>query len=369
MARRLLLLNGVAIVCVILFHATGFGFTAMFSWPHRYRHVSSPNYDQIGTTAYYALRLVEQMVVFAIPAFLFVSGFFISVLTGRNRATVDSGAIGARIKSLVIPYLLWSGIALLAIALQGRVLSGPRYLSAILTGSANPNYYYVPLLVQLYLLSPLIVLLAKWKWKLLLATTAIVQIFVYSLQYVVVLGLDIPVVSSMAAALPKWLFLAHLFWFTFGVVAGFQHQALKLVLERTKWILLPSLVGLFLVGVVEWELLLHWSGTPWSENRVTLIDGLYSGALILSFLAYADVRLPFSSSLLALGSRSYGIYLAHGLVMEFLARGLYHFAPWILGQQVLFQPILIVVGLLVPITLMSVVSRSPSRGLYGYVFG
>ena len=29
-------------LCVILFHATGFGFTAMFAWPHRYRasHVS-----------------------------------------------------------------------------------------------------------------------------------------------------------------------------------------------------------------------------------------------------------------------------------------------------------------------------------------
>ena len=93
MAKRLLLLNGVAIVCVILFHATGFGFTAMFAWAHRYREVSSPNFDAVGTGAYYAFRLIEQFVVFAIPAFLFVSGYFVSVASAAGLLT-QLGAAG-----------------------------------------------------------------------------------------------------------------------------------------------------------------------------------------------------------------------------------------------------------------------------------
>lgn len=368
MAKRLLLLNGVAIVCVILFHATGFGFTAMFAWAHRYRPVSSPNFDAVGTGAYYAFRLIEQFVVFAIPAFLFVSGFFVSVLTGRA-GSVNRKAIWARIRALLVPYFIWSAVLLTGMALQGRTFGGGQYVRMLLTGSTDPSYYYVPLLVQLYLLAPVIVLLARWRWKLLIGVTAAIQVGMYLLQYAIVLDVRDPGIRALAAALPKWLFVAHVFWFSAGVVAGFQHSAIKAALEPRRWMLLPALVTLFLIGFVEWELLLKWSGVPWRENRATLIDGLYAGTMILSFLVAQDLRLPKPDTLVWLGSQSFGIYLVHGVVMEYFSRGLYHAAPWILGQQWLFQPLLIALGLSVPLTLMWVVRRSPSRGLYSYVFG
>lgn len=369
MAKRLLLLNGVAIVCVILFHATGFGFTAMFAWAHRYREVSSPNFDAVGTGAYYAFRLIEQFVVFAIPAFLFVSGYFVSVLTGRSGSTINPRAIGARIRALIVPYLFWSAVVIVALALQGRVFGGGQYARMLLTGSTDPNYYYVPLLIQLYLVAPLIVFLARRHWKPLLAITACLQLSVYLLQYAIVLDVRDPAIRAAATMLPKWFFLAHLFWFSAGVVAGFQQQVFKTVLERSRGWLVPALGVLFVLGVIEWELLLNWSGSPWRENRATLIDGLYAATMILSFLAVANLRLPFPNTLVALGTQSFGIYLVHGIVMEYFSRGLYHFAPWILGQQWLFQPMLIALGLSVPLLLMWAVRRSPSRGLYSYVFG
>lgn len=369
MAKRLLLLNGVAISCVILFHATGYGFTAMFAWAHRYREVSSPNYDAVGTVPYYALRLVEQFVTFSIPAFLFVSGFFISVLAGRSRRIASRGAIGARIRGLLIPYLFWSAVTLLGLALGGRVFPVSRYLTLLATGALNPTYYYIPLLVQLYLVAPLIVVLANWNWKALLTATAALQVCVYVLQYAIVLRPDVAGVASAAAVLPKWLFLVQLFWFTFGVVAGFQQQALRHVLERRKWVLVSCLFGLFVLGVVEWELLLQWSGKPWIENRATLVDGLYSVAAVLSFLAFPDWKIPFANRLAALGAGSLGIYLVHGLVMEYFSRATYHVAPWILGWQILFQPMLIGLGLAVPLLLMGLVSRSRWSGLYKSVFG
>ena len=368
MAKRLLLLNGAAILCVVLFHATGFGYTAMFAWAHRYRPVAAPNYDEVGSAAYYGLRLIEQLTVFSIPAFLFVSGFFVAFLTGRNRPTVALATVGARVKSLLIPYLIWSVVVLLGFALQGRVFSGTQYLRLLLTGASDPSYYYVPLLIQLYLLAPLIVLAARWKWKALLATAAAIQLLVYFLQYVVVLRLDIPVVRPLAVTLPKWLFLVQLFWFTSGVIVGLHQQSLKPALERVRWTLLPALVVLFVLGFVEWELLLRASGRPWVENRVTLIDGIYAGTLILTFLAHSEIRLPFSAHLPGLAAKSFGIYLIHPLAMGYFSRGLYHLAPWILGQQWLFQPLVITVGLAVPLLLMALVNRSPMRGLYTYLF-
>jgi peptidoglycan/LPS O-acetylase OafA/YrhL len=369
MAKRLLLLNGMAIVGVILFHATGYGFTAMFSWAHRYRPVTSPNYDEIGTTAYYALRLVEQFVVFSIPAFLFVSGFFVSVLAGRTRATIDGRTVRARIRSLVVPYLFWSAVVLGALALQGRVFSETRYLAMLATGATNPNYYYVPLLVQFYLVAPLIVLLARRWWKPLLAATAVLQLAVYALQYVVVVGADVPTLTAIATALPKWFFGVQLFWFTVGVVAGFQQHAVKDFVTRTAWLWPGCAVFFFVLGVIEWEVLLRLSGHAWTENRVTIIDGLYAGTFILAFLSVLDVRPAFAGTLATLGAHSYGIYLVHGLAMEYFSRTVYHVTPWLLSQQALFVPLVIALGLAAPLLLMRLVRRSPVRGMYSYVFG
>jgi hypothetical protein len=69
MIRRLLYLNGLAVLGVILFHASGMGFVAMFAWTHRYLPVTAPNYDQMGSAAYYGLRVIEAIVTFSIPAF------------------------------------------------------------------------------------------------------------------------------------------------------------------------------------------------------------------------------------------------------------------------------------------------------------
>jgi surface polysaccharide O-acyltransferase-like enzyme len=370
LARRLLLLNGIAITGVILFHATGFGFTAMFFWPHQYRPVASPNFEAAGTAAYYGLRVMEQFAAsFCVPAFLFVAGFSVSVLTGRQRPTVHLSALRARMTHLLGPYLFWSAVVLIGFALEGRVFSVSRYVRLLLTGGTNPNYYFVPMLIQLYLATPIIVRLAKRNWKALLWTTGLLQVFVYAIQYPLVVAPEAPGVALLAAISPKWLFLVHVFWFVFGVVAGFQQETFKRALERFRSFLIPATAVLFVLGIVEWELLLQWSGQPWAENRPTIIDGLYTCGLILCIVGYSDVRLRVSNTLATLGGKSYGIYLVHGLVMEYLSRGLYHLAPWVLGQQILFQPMLIVLGLSVPLIMMSVFRRSPSRAFYAQVFG
>jgi hypothetical protein len=49
MVRKLLYLNGLAIIGVILFHTAGTGFTAMFAWGHRHLPDSVPVMSQVGS--------------------------------------------------------------------------------------------------------------------------------------------------------------------------------------------------------------------------------------------------------------------------------------------------------------------------------
>jgi peptidoglycan/LPS O-acetylase OafA/YrhL len=140
-------------------------------------------------------------------------------------------------------------------------------------------------------------------------------------------------------------------------------------LEKWRWAFLSAAAGLFVLGAVEWESLLRLAGRPWLDVRETLIDGLYAGVVILALVSFPESRGRLVSLLEGVGSRSFGIYLVHSPAMEFVSRGLYHFAPAVLGYQFLLQPLLVVFGLGVPLALMFVVKHTRARMFYAYQFG
>ena len=95
MARRILLLSGLAILAVVLNHAGGFGQIAMFLWADRYRPVSVPNWDQLGTPVHYALLTIRSVGVFAVP------GIPMSVAYCEKCLEADSHPIGLLIANTV----------------------------------------------------------------------------------------------------------------------------------------------------------------------------------------------------------------------------------------------------------------------------
>ncbi len=370
MIRRLLLLNGLAIVGVALNHTIGWGYVAMFWWTDRYRPVAVPDFSQMGGLSYWGLRFFEQLLMFSIPAFLFVSGYFIAVATGRTRSNVSPPVVRQRIINLALPYLLWSLIYFGASAvLEGQIFTPWQYLRLLLVGGAAQAFYYVPLVIQLYLLSLLMVPLARQHWRTLLAVSLAIQLVPLALRYPVLLGVDWPWAIRLERWLPAWFFPGHLFWFAVGVVVGFHVGEFRGWLARWKWWLLGLMVITVPLGILEWEWILQASGRAWLGQERTFFDDLYSALAILAFLAFERVTPPAARQLSDWGTRSYGIYLAHSLVLLVAVKAIYHAAPWLLAHQILLQPLLLALGLAVPLALMALVNRSPARRFYAYLFG
>ena len=369
MIRRLLLLNGLAVVAAVVQHASGWGFTSLFWWTDRYAGVAPPDFTQVGSATYYALRIAEQLTVFAPPAFLFVSGVFVAFAAGRDGTAFGWDKAAGRVRMLVIPYVAWS-LALFALRAADGVVDEPRgYVTRLLLGGAAEPYYYVPLVVQVYLLAPLLTPLLKKHWKPVLIFAAAVQLGAQAARYPVILGWEMPAATWVVEHTPGWFMPLTAFWFVFGVAAGFHWSALTQWLSRWRPVLPWAALGLALLGVREWELLLRGSGNEWVAPWPTVVDSLYSSALILTFLSFAGARLPAWDQLDRLGEQSFGIYLLHAPVLELLARTSYHAAPSLLGHQWLFQAILVAGGLGLPLLLMAIVNRSSIRPVYNYVFG
>lgn len=368
MVRRFLLLNGLSIVSVILFHSAGWGFTAMYSWVGRY--MPGATIEMIGRSPeYYGLNALVQFGVFAIPAFLFVSGYFASVVYSRLELRETWKRLWPRVSALVVPYLVWSSVALAGRVAEGRLGFLPNLPAILLTGGATPAYYYVPVLIQLYILAPLLIRWARRRPFRLLVVFSVLQLAIYTKNYAALVWPDSQFVGSVVQVMPKWLFVSYLFWFSAGILASMHIHLLERWAEIFRRVAGYVVAGLFLMGYLEWELLGRWTGQLWMPHYETLVDCLYSAAVILAVLGWVSAPRGLANWLNALGERSYGIYLIHPIVMEYTARGIYRLVPEMLSKGWFVESMLITLGLGVPVLMISVVRRSRARVAYPFLFG
>jgi len=370
MVKRLLLLNGLAVLGAVVHHAVSWDLTAMFFWADRYLPVSVPNFDQIWGLRYIFLRLLDQLAVPGVFAFLVVSGYFIAVAAGSRQKTLGWRLVFQRLKTLTIPYLIWSFVLIAFNLAQGKAYTLGQLGSLLLTGGVAAPYYYVPLLLQLYLLSPFLVPLARDHWKWLLGITAFIQLPVTLAHYAAIFNLEPGAWQPVLAALRDWHLLGYAFWFALGMVIGFHLAAFKGFLKRARLLLVAGLALTFVASILEWELLRQAHGKEWLALQVTLSAKLYVLFVLLCFFAFDRLKFPFASQLTQLGAKSFGVYLIHSLFMELAARGVYHLAPWLLAYQIPFLGLLVAAGVALPTAMMWGVDRTPGlRRFYGVVFG
>ena len=369
MIRRLLFLNGLAALGAVLNHASGWGFTAMLWWTERHRAGAAPDFSRIGSASYYILRAIEQLIMFSIPAFLFVSGFFIAFAVGREQKNIGWNTVGARIKNLVFPYILWSVAIFVGRGFESPVGTPGEYFKSLICGGASPPYYYIPLLIQFFLLSPLIVLLVRRHWKPALLASGLIQFVILLASYPVILGRGVPAAKWIVDSVPGCFFPHSIFWFVFGVFAGFHLPILKGWLGRCKRYLPAVTIILALLAFAEWELLFRFSGADWLAPRVTVLDAFYAGSFILSYLAFERTDLPFMRQFGELGAKSFGVYLVHAPLLELISRATYHFASWVLAYPCVFVALLVAASVGIPLLFMNLVNHSPARPYYRFVFG
>jgi membrane-bound acyltransferase YfiQ involved in biofilm formation len=359
MTRRLLLLNGIAAIMVVLNHSSSYGLSAMIFWANRYLPVSVPYFDFIGTLPYYILFMIHQLAEFAIPAFLFVSGFFVAFTSRIEKIPFGWRSVIPRIKKLILPFFFWSIVTM--VMLQ----QFPPNIWRVIT-----IYYYIPLIIQFYLLSPLLIPLAKKNWKLLLVATAFIQIGVEGLRLLSLMNIQFPGLQFILNITPVWFFPGRIFYFTIGIVASLNFEQFTRILPRLRWFLLGAVIFLLAFTVYEYEFLSRYLGIRWLVPQFAGISkALFASALVLCFLSFDKLKYPFSDKITNLGGKSLGIYLINTPALYFVGYLMYHLTPSLLGYPFVYQVILILSGMGIPLLLMSFTISTPARRVYHHVFG
>ena len=368
MTRKTPLMMTLAILAVVLAHASSWGMNAMVWWTDQYRNVDAiPCWEAVGTLPYYVLMTIKQLTFFAVPTFLFVSGYFVAYAMRRASTTANWRFARTRVLSLLWPYLVWSLVIFVADGLEGEIHTPMEYLRQLVFGGAVVPFFFVPLLCQLYLLSPFLVRWSNRNSLSLLGVSGFLHLaLIVGVTYLRLAGPETPYLTFA----PAWFFPWRMFYFVLGIVYGLNVASIHKRLRRFRWSLLCTLVVLAIITVYEAELLYRWSGDlEWGYSGSTLPTVLYNSTFLMCFMAFGKIRVPSEKAVRYLSTRTYGIYLMFPMIQEMVARAVYHVAPWVLGYQILFQPLLVISTVGVPLLLMILVGRSPMRGAYKYLFG
>jgi len=348
--RTIPILRGLAILGVVFNHA---------NW-----HVLSQ--FSAGAMQGIPFILFDQIGKFAIPAFMFIAGYFIAYATGGGKRDLSWQVIRARLENLLWPWLIWSAIFMLGQFLQGRPLSPAEYWRTLII-----QYYFIPLLIFYYLLAPFIAKWAKTHTRALLIGAGIVQLFAIGLFYARVYHPAFPNALKTWIDLGPIQYLRFAFYFPFGVACGMFPRQAKTIFARFKTSLPWLTLLFFALSALEATLAFNTGGNIWPKggDQTKLSSALFSTAFVLCFAAFDRLKPPFNRSINKLGTRSYGLYLVHYPILGVTAKIIHRLIPRLASQGWLLLPLLFALTVSLSMALMEGMARLPAKRFYHYLFG
>jgi peptidoglycan/LPS O-acetylase OafA/YrhL len=346
--RQFAALRGLAILLVVLNHSIHLG-----SW-----YSGEMGFAQPIGIEYTILLVLEQLGIFAVPIFLFLSGcFFVYAAKGKELKNAYK-VVWTNMGHIVFPYILWSIIFYILIYIWlDQSYTILEYIKHLVVGYP---FNFIPLLIFFYLLAPVLVIAGKRLSWLFLLGIGLYQLALLNLIYPGILGFQFP--SWMHFLEMPVLRLTISTWgiyFPLGIVYSLNADHLAQLLFKMRWVFFSGAVLLFVSNIYRY-----------SNAQMPPIEGYLAPILLTLFLpSITRDQLPYARRLEMVGKRSYGLYLMHFNFINIALFGISMIFPELLGFRIVLLPFLFVVGLIIPLALMNSLARFSKIGTYRYVFG
>ncbi|BBD57972.1 hypothetical protein NIES2109_07400 [Nostoc sp. HK-01] len=283
-------LRGLAITAVVAIHASGIN-----------------NETELN----YGLSMIfRQLVNFAVPVFIFISGYF----TPSYEFTKLSDYLDfyrKRLSRILVPYLLWC-ILIILFYKHNYQWNWSKIFIDVITGQILGPYYFIIVLVQLILLIPLMAT----------STKSIVKNFLWlSLSPLSLLGLYFSRLYLNYDVQFPWYALPFTVWVSFYYLGILATQSKLTIKNRNiRKIILLYIASIFLAILEAFFLWKVYNLTSFADSQIKISSFLSSFLLILIFLGVRKSIENWSRFLIILGEFSFGIYLFHIPVLDLMNR-------------------------------------------------
>lgn len=279
--------RGVAIIAVILGHALDTEIKANYS----------------------IIILLRQFIDFAIATFIFLSGYF-SKVSALDEKGASLKFIVGKLSRIVLPYLFWSTIAVVFIdKFYGFNLR--KIIVNLILGQTVYPYYFIVILAQLFVITPIIAKLLKNKTTriLLFLITPISLIIYYSIVFSSGKYIRFPLY-----AIP---FVMWLGFYCYGILMRNNKNVEKNICKNIK-INVALCIVFFAASIMEGFILYDkFDSIDFAVSTVRASSFLFVFFLINIFIwMKSQPRYNKKIILVSIGDYSFGIYLIHAFVLN-----------------------------------------------------
>jgi surface polysaccharide O-acyltransferase-like enzyme len=343
-------IRGICIICVVLIHCmTGeiFKNSASFSYNYHYWLIS------------------RQFIDFAVPIFIFLTGYFTNIDKVKQDTKSYFMKRGAR---LLIPFFLWSVIfSLRGFAADDFKIDVWNTIIKIVTGQAATGYYFIVALIQLILLTPLIIKEINKKSYLINALIHVLLFYgLYYSNYIVNKASD---GSVFAFIFPTWFIY---YYIGIYLKANKRDHLFTVSNNKTKEMTIAILIlfAAFLMSLIECYFLKSINMPDVmlvSQIKVSTI--LYSVSLInLIFVVKRHYNITSGNILSFIGDNAFGIFFIHTLWLGIVNKGM-AYIPIVQNILPLYQLVQLLLTITLSLLSIWVTKKIIGNKKAGFLFG
>jgi len=353
--------RGMAIVLVVLAHCAGLG------WGFR---------DVDGGALNFGWSVaMRNLALCSLPLFLFVSGYLLGKVHCATWGEYGS-YLSKRVSRVAIPYLFWSVFfialgAVRAVDLLGllgyteeldtareRAFEPLNALWILLTGQADGPYYFILMMIQFYLIAPLLARVLDWRFGM-LAFFLVHIVWVCGLY-----SAQLWWMPDLHFAVVKTPFLSWLSIFTFGMYVRRRPGVFD---AYPLAVLVPLAVALYAAAIAETYFFLGFDRFELaiSDIRFSTLAFAFAVILIALRMKHRDYPLFWQT----LGAYSFGIFFIHGIVLRTAHKGLMTLAPGLFDIQPIYQTLVAAITLVVCVAAIYTTRRILPERIYSRVLG
>ena len=288
--------RGAAIIAVVATHASYIGFSWRYSTNDRWN--------------FFFLVAWQQLFNFAVPAFLFISGYWLAKKPIKSLQTYKTFLV-KRLSRIFVPYLFWSVVFCGCAAVKAHEIDVYEILFKLLTGRAAWGHYFIIMIGQLYILTPLLQHINR-------RPSGLILVLAFNIISLLALYLSkvFGVIRHIPASLP---FYSWIIFYEIGLFIGSRADKTFAPPKMRSFILPAVLICLLLSELEGMILLLKYDNLGFAVTAIKYSSFLYSACVISTFLLVRERIEHWPKFLVKVGEYSFGIYLMHMLVLNQVA--------------------------------------------------
>lgn len=285
--------RGICIICVVLIHCrSGISFkedSIFLSW----------NYDY-----WLALR---QFINFPVAIFIFLAGYF------TNQEKVKKNVMEyftGRVRRILVPYLIWTAFYTVINTVLGYDLGYKTLVKNLFLGGASTPLYYLVVLMQLVILTPILLECLKSKWlnRLCFLITPMYLLVMYYYQF------------SNHRQMPFYSIFcfAWFIFYYFGLYVNYM-KLYKSSNDKLKTNAVFLVLVALCLSIVECYVLLYFGASDgFASSQIKISSYMYVITVINLLFLLEKKYIQENSTLIKLGNASFGVYFAHCFVLIFV---------------------------------------------------